>query len=325
MRTPLISVAELTQLDRSNVVLFDCRFDVAKPGWGRAQYDAGHIAGAFFADIDTDLSSPVGPTTGRHPLPEAERFARWLGAHGVTPETSVIVYDQAPGAFAARLWWLLRAAGHADVRVLDGGVAAWTAAGQPVTTEQPAVTPVEASPHPFTGWITTADVERGLADDRLVVVDARAADRYAGQNETIDPVAGHIAGAVSRPFSARAASCRPTSSAPSGQRSSATAPRASSSCRAARASPPATTSWPSSTRASTAPASTPAPSASGSATPRAPSRPAPSHASPAFGRGQTQQTQVAQVAAPKLCNLWNLCLTPSGPVWMPDIKGVSHS
>ena len=200
MRTPLISVAELTQLDRSNVVLFDCRFDVAKPGWGRAQYDAGHIAGAFFADIDTDLSSPVGPTTGRHPLPEAERFARWLGAHGVTPETSVIVYDQAPGAFAARLWWLLRAAGHADVRVLDGGVAAWTAAGQPLTTEQPAVTPVEASPHPFTGWITTADVERGLADDRLVVVDARAADRYAGQNETIDPVAGHIAGAVSRPF-----------------------------------------------------------------------------------------------------------------------------
>ncbi len=200
MRTPLISVAELTQLDRSNVVLFDCRFDVAKPGWGRAQYDAGHIAGAFFADIDTDLSSPVGPTTGRHPLPEAERFARWLGAHGVTPETSLIVYDQAPGAFAARLWWLLRAAGHADVRVLDGGVAAWTAAGQPVTTEQPAVTPVEASPHPFTGWITTADVERGLADDRLVVVDARAADRYAGQNETIDPVAGHIAGAVSRPF-----------------------------------------------------------------------------------------------------------------------------
>lgn len=199
--TPLISVAELTKLDRSNAVIFDCRFDVAKPGWGRAQYEAGHIAGAFFADIDTDLASPVTPTTGRHPLPDATTFAQWLGAHGITEETSVIVYDQAPGAFAARLWWLLRAAGHADVRVLDGGLAAWTAAGQPVTTDHPVAKPLETPPtHHFAGWITTDDVARGLNDDRLVVVDARAADRYAGQNETIDPVAGHIAGALSRPF-----------------------------------------------------------------------------------------------------------------------------
>ncbi len=181
--------------------MFDCRFDVAKPGWGRAQYEAGHIAGAFFADVDADLSSPVAPTTGRHPLPDAARFAQWLGAHGITAETSVVAYDQAPGAFAARLWWLLRAAGHAGVRVLDGGFAAWTAAGQPVTTELPVENAVMTPPsHPFTGWITTADVERGMADDRLVVVDARAADRYAGQNETIDPVVGHIAGALSRPF-----------------------------------------------------------------------------------------------------------------------------
>ncbi|MEO7774014.1 MAG: sulfurtransferase [Steroidobacteraceae bacterium] len=182
-------------------VIFDCRSDIARPAWGAQVYAQGHIPGAYFAEVNADLSGPRVPGSGRHPLPDTREFARWLGVHGVAPDTLVVAYDQGHGAFAARLWWLLRARGHERVRVLDGGFAAWTAASLPVTAETSAAANARSVvARPFAGWLSTTQVRRGLADCALLLVDARGADRYAGQNETIDPVAGHVPGAVSRPF-----------------------------------------------------------------------------------------------------------------------------
>ena len=197
MSAPLITVTDLAHAlaDEATVVI-DCRFDVARPAWGPAAYAAAHLPGAHYANLDTDLAAPPVPTSGRHPLPDPTTFAAWLGAHGVADDITVIAYDQGPGAFAARLWWMLRALGHPRVRVLDGGFAAWTAAGHPVTAALPTATPRTFAPRPFANAVTTDDIVRGVP----LLVDARAADRYAGQNETIDPVAGHVPAAINRPF-----------------------------------------------------------------------------------------------------------------------------
>ncbi|HEY4181494.1 MAG TPA: sulfurtransferase [Kofleriaceae bacterium] len=201
--SPLVDAASLAAQIATGKppVIFDCRFDVAKPGWGREQYAASHVPGAFYADIDTDLSSPKTPSSGRHPLPHLVAFAGWLGAHGVTPSTPVVAYDQGSGAYAARLWWLLRAIGHLESFVLDGGFAAWIAAKNATTDERRRATVVDyGQPTSFAGGATTGDVALGLLHANIVLVDARAADRYAGNNETIDPVAGHVPGALSKPF-----------------------------------------------------------------------------------------------------------------------------
>lgn len=198
---PLISVAELLPLvGARDLLLLDCRHELANPGWGEAAYAAGHLPGARFAHLDHALSGPRATGTGRHPLPTAAAFARTLGSWGYTPAARVVAYDQGNGAYAARLWWLLRARGHLAVQVLDGGLAGWLAAGGPVTTTVPAVTTTTVEPREFAGWVSTAELQAALAGGGITLVDARGADRFAGQNETIDPVPGHVPGAISHPF-----------------------------------------------------------------------------------------------------------------------------
>ncbi len=191
---------------RPDWVFIDCRFSLADTGQGRRAYLDSHILGALYAHLDEDLCSPVVPgSTGRHPLPEAaflvERFSRW----GIDSGIQVVVYDDWPGAagaVAARLWWSLRWLGHTAVAVLDGGWEAWLAEGHPLASGEEQSRPIrhfQAKEHPEL-LATTADVEQMRLDPAYRVFDSRAAERYRGLNETIDPVAGHVPGAWSAPF-----------------------------------------------------------------------------------------------------------------------------
>jgi thiosulfate/3-mercaptopyruvate sulfurtransferase len=198
---PLIAAGSLRALlRRPGLLVVDCRHDLANPAFGRTAYADGHIPGAVFASLDEDLAAPKRPDTGRHPLPAAHDFAAVLGRWGFTPLSHVVAYDQANGAYAARLWWMLRARGHAQVQVLDGGMAAWLAVGGATETALPAPAPTTVEVCEFSGAVSTAEVARLLAAGAITLLDARGADRFAGQNETVDPVAGHVPGAVSMPF-----------------------------------------------------------------------------------------------------------------------------
>src|SRR5262245_4092646 len=182
-------------------VIVDCRFDLAKPEAGRQLYREGHIPGARYAHLNEDLSGPITARTGRHPLPSPDVFARRLAAWGIDGRTQVVAYDDASGAIAARLWWMLRWLGHEAAAVLDGGLKAWVAAGLPLDSQDPRITPTTFVAHPRTDQsVNVEELRAGLADRSAVLVDARSADRFAGQNETIDPVAGHIPGARNHPF-----------------------------------------------------------------------------------------------------------------------------
>src|ERR1700722_2834376 len=176
--TTLIDVDSLAALT-SPAVLLDCRFDLSDPDAGRRAYAAGHIPGARYADLNQDLSSPVTPASGRHPLPEPQALAGFFAACGIGDRTQVIAYDEANGSYAARAWWLLNWLGHADVAVLDGGFKAWVAAGgaaggAPLESGEPAPAPGGAQ-QPFTvrlrpeSSLTAGDVQRGLEDSRRVV------------------------------------------------------------------------------------------------------------------------------------------------------------
>ncbi|MFT4047803.1 MAG: sulfurtransferase [Solimonas sp.] len=203
MSHSLIQPSELAaHLGDAQWRIIDARFELSKPMQGRVDYDAGHLPGALYADLDADLSSPITASSGRHPLPTPEAFAETLSRWGIAEEVQVVVYDQGSGLFASRLWWLLRARGHRRVAVLDGGLAAWTRLGLPVTAA-PSNAPkrAEVAARPFAGWLGSADVQRALANGAIVLVDARAADRFAGRNETIDPIAGHVPGARNHPLS----------------------------------------------------------------------------------------------------------------------------
>jgi thiosulfate/3-mercaptopyruvate sulfurtransferase len=199
--SPLISVAALAKLLSGPALLVvDCRFELSEPSRGRADYAAGHVPGAVYAHLDEQLSGPRTPATGRHPLPSPEAFAGTLGEWGLDPATRVVAYDQGGGAYASRLWWMLRARGHFHVQVLDGGMAAWRSAGQPVATSAPARRAMQVVPVAFAGVVDSQSVQSGLARGTLALVDARSADRFAGRNETLDPVAGRIPGALNHPF-----------------------------------------------------------------------------------------------------------------------------
>ena len=194
-------VAAAQRLSDPHTLVVDCRADLVDYGLGLRVYQAAHIPGAVQASLDAELSGPASVGTGRHPLPSPQQFAATLSRWGVKPTTRIIAYDQGPGAYAARLWWLLRARGHQAVQVLDGGWAAWTAAGLPVETTAPAPRPASVvAPVPFAGVVEAEQVLTALREATAVVIDARGADRYAGQNETLDPVGGHIPGALNRPF-----------------------------------------------------------------------------------------------------------------------------
>ncbi len=184
------------------LAVLDCRFDLADPEAGRRAYLRQHIPTARYADLNRDLAAPVTAASGRHPLPDPERLAARLGELGVGSSVQVIVYDDASGAMAARAWWLLRWLGHPRVAVLDGGFKAWLAAGAALASGPPsdAAAQFTARVEPG-GVLDTAAVLRALEDPRRLLVDARAPERFAGEVEPLDRVAGHIPGAVNHPFS----------------------------------------------------------------------------------------------------------------------------
>lgn len=203
MHTTLVSAATLADhLQDAHWLIVDCRFDLAQPAAGEAAYRAGHIPGAVYAHLDRDLSSPITLHSGRHPLPDPERFAATLSAWGVTAETQVIAYDADNGMYASRLWWLLRWVGHRAVAVLDGGLKAWTAAGLPTDTEIPARTPSKFQARPDRDmWLTSEEVQERVQQPDWRLLDARAPERFAGRVEPLDTAAGHVPGARNHPFS----------------------------------------------------------------------------------------------------------------------------
>ncbi|MFE2111695.1 sulfurtransferase [Kitasatospora sp. NPDC059463] len=199
--SPLVSVTELAEALGSALppVLLDVRWQLGGPP-GIEDYTAGHLPGAHFLALDTDLAAPAGPPGrgGRHPLPDPEEFGAALRRCGVSADRPVVVYDGATAMAAARAWWLLRWAGHPDVRVLDGGYAAWREAGLPVGIEVPPAGEGDFKPVPGRLPVTDADGAAAWAREALLL-DARAGERYRGETEPIDPRAGHIPGAVSAP------------------------------------------------------------------------------------------------------------------------------
>ena len=201
MHTTLVDNATLAaRLDDPQWVVVDCRFDLVRTDAGRAAYEKSHIPGARYLSVETDLSGPKNGRNGRHPLPAPERLAQTLGAAGIDASTQVVAYDAGPGVFAGRLWWMLRAMGHDAVAVLDGGFAQWLKDGRPETSALPAITPRTFTPRPRAMSVDAAWVLAHLQDPQTRVVDARAADRFRGENETLDPVAGHMPGAVNRSY-----------------------------------------------------------------------------------------------------------------------------
>lgn len=177
-------------------VLLDVRWQLGGPDL-RSAYEAGHLPGAVYVDLDRELAGPPG-AGGRHPLPDPERFGAVMRRAGVSADTPVVVYDGGLGWAAARAWWLLRWTGHTDVRVLDGGLAAWTAAGGAVTADPAAPVEGDFKPNPGAVGLLDADAAAALARSGILL-DARAGERYRGEVEPIDPVGGHIPGAVSAP------------------------------------------------------------------------------------------------------------------------------
>jgi thiosulfate/3-mercaptopyruvate sulfurtransferase len=207
MYTTLISAADLAaRIDDPQLVVVDCRHDLVNLAFGREAYAAGHLPHAVFADMELDLSGPKrgadGVFRGRHPLPEKEALAALLRRWGVNDDTQVVAYDAHGGMYAARLWWLLRWIGHEAAAVLDGGLPAWQAAGQPLSNDppEPRRSGSIAVRAPFVPTVTVAEVLTNIESEQRTVVDARAADRFRGENETIDPVGGHIPGAKNRFF-----------------------------------------------------------------------------------------------------------------------------
>ena len=203
MYTTLISTAELAaHLEDRGFVIVDVRHDLAQPDtWGEAQYGSGHIPGARFAHLDRDLSAPKTGANGRHPLPSPEAAAATFGRLGIGPDTQVVAYDQQQGMYAARLWWMLRRLGHDAVAVLDGGFDKWRREGRPVTTDVPRVEPTAFSIRRVASTIDAAALLASLPERSLVVVDARSPERYRGDAEPLDPVAGRIPGSINRPAS----------------------------------------------------------------------------------------------------------------------------
>jgi thiosulfate/3-mercaptopyruvate sulfurtransferase len=206
---PLVDVRTLArELDRGACIVVDCRFTLTDPAAGRAAYERGHIPGARYAHLDHDLARPPSVAEGRHPLPDRERFAATLGSFGIGTDDTVVAYDEGSGAVAARLWWLLGWVGHERRAVLDGGFAAWQEAGLPVEQRQPIVVArrYEASPGSHADRVVATSAIADAVAGGDLLVDARAAPRYRGEQEPIDPKAGHIPGARNRPFSANVTS-----------------------------------------------------------------------------------------------------------------------
>ncbi|WP_407569749.1 sulfurtransferase [Deinococcus altitudinis] len=203
---PLRSASWLLEhLSDPSLVLLDCRFLLAQPAAGEAAYREGHLPGAVYAHLERDLSGPKRPggEGGRHPLPAPQVLAAWLGSVGVSNASTVLAYDDPTGGhgfYAARAWWLLRWLGHRQVYVLDGGLPAYVQAGGRLSTETPSPVPAVFTPQVQAGWVASAEEVQARSPE-TVLIDSRAAARYRGETEPIDPRAGHIPGAVNRNWS----------------------------------------------------------------------------------------------------------------------------
>jgi len=203
--TTLVTVPELSerlQRDPASLAVLDVRFDLRDPQAGRRAHEAGHLPGARFIDLEDDLSAPRTGRNGRHPLPDPAAFAERLRTLGVNASSQVVLYDASGGMFSARAWWMLQWVGHAAVAVLDGGLPAWQAQGLPLATGAPlaaAAGDFQVRPA-WADRIDYAALRASLGQADQVVIDARSADRFRGENETLDPVGGHIPGALNRCF-----------------------------------------------------------------------------------------------------------------------------
>jgi thiosulfate/3-mercaptopyruvate sulfurtransferase len=197
--TTLVSTEVLARhLDDPDWIVFDCRHDLADPGRGRREYAQAHVPGARFLHLDDDLSSPRTGTNGRHPLPDFGRLRDKLERAGVGSGLQAVAYDAQGGMVAARLWWLARGLGHERIAVLDGGWGKWVAEGRPQSSQTPAPKPGRFSASRRPDFVDAGFVLSHLGDTTVSLLDARAPDRYRGQNETLDPVGGRIPGARNR-------------------------------------------------------------------------------------------------------------------------------
>lgn len=201
MYKTLINTQSLVaRLEQKDQIIFDCRFNLADPSAGERAYQAGHIPNAFYLHLDEDLSSPIQANTGRHPLPDVANLVTKLTAYGLNENTQVFVYDDNSGAFAGRAWWLLRWLGHEAVAVVDGGFSAWIAAGGAVENtqankpQQQGHFKAQIQPDYF---LTTEVLSQAHS---YQLIDARSPERFRGELEPIDPIAGHIPKAINRPF-----------------------------------------------------------------------------------------------------------------------------
>ena len=190
------------QLNNPQLVIVDCRFQLANPNWGETQYQISHIPGAQYLHLDRDLSSELKSHGGRHPLPDIKLLSQKFADLGIIKdETLVVAYDDSRFAFAARLWWLLRYLGHKSVVLLDGGWNSWVEADYPVTNAIPETRLGTLVPQPHTDWLVNIkEVKAAQNKDNIVIVDSRERDRYLGLREPIDPIAGSIPGAVNSPW-----------------------------------------------------------------------------------------------------------------------------
>jgi thiosulfate/3-mercaptopyruvate sulfurtransferase len=178
--------------------VFDCRHDLKNTEYGRQAYARGHIPGALFLHLDDDLSGVKDGRNGRHPLPDPDSFARRMAACGVDAATQVVAYDNEGGIFASRLWWMLRWLGHEKVAVLDGGLAGWKRSKRALEETVPVVQPRSFTARAQDMAVDVGQVLADLQSDRMLILDARSPERFRGENETLDPVGGHIPGAVNR-------------------------------------------------------------------------------------------------------------------------------
>jgi thiosulfate/3-mercaptopyruvate sulfurtransferase len=194
------SATVAAHLDDADWRIFDCRHQLADPAVGAQAYAAGHLPGAVFLHLDRDLSGPMNGKNGRHPLPDPQVLARKLAAAGVSKSTQVVVYDDAGGMIAGRLWWLLRWLGHDRVALLDGGINRWVKDGRALSTEVPKTVPAQFKVSLCDYTVSATTVQENLPSGALCVVDARSPDRFRGENETLDSAGGHIPGARNRFF-----------------------------------------------------------------------------------------------------------------------------
>lgn len=200
--TTLVTIEQLAQhINDPDWIVFDCRFTLTDPDSGYRAYLAGHIPGARYAHLDNDLSSEITATSGRHPLPDPAELARKLGLWGVDNSKQVVVYDDSFGAMAGRMWWLLRWLGHDAVALLDGGTQRWSKLKLPLETGLPVITATNFEAHPAKEmWVDAECIEKALGNNECLLIDARSEERFSGEREPLDKVAGHIPGSINFPF-----------------------------------------------------------------------------------------------------------------------------